>query len=263
MIKSIISVNKKFMDIAPKRLIEIINKTKSTSGIELFINCKDQLEMNYLEELVHEIRKTNLILQIHCDIENSLEDQIVYLKKLENYSQYLNQKIVITFHPIYDKDKDISILKTKEYMNKIIEEINSNNLILCLENLNNLDGIYRLKKEDLYSVLIPDEKIFLTYDIGHELVELETINYPNNELLEEIRNVHIHDYNKGVEHYPIYKSSSNLDIILKSIKSLINDDYQYSIVYEYDLFECNGDTIEEKVIDYLKSIEFVTKFYNV
>ena len=57
MIKSIISVNKKFMDIAPKRLIEIINKTKSTSGIELFINCKDQLEMNYLEALVHAIKK--------------------------------------------------------------------------------------------------------------------------------------------------------------------------------------------------------------
>ena len=105
--KNIISVNKKFMEISPKQLIEIIKEFYSVSGVEIFINCNEEKEMDYLEKLVFEIKNSNLILQVHSDIECSLEEQIKYLKKLEQYSNYLNKKIVVTFHSVYDINKEI------------------------------------------------------------------------------------------------------------------------------------------------------------
>lgn len=252
--KNIISVNKKFMEISPKQLIEIIKEFYSVSGIEIFINCNEEKEIDYLEKLVFEIKNSNLILQVHSDIECSLEEQIKYLKKLEEYSNYLNKKIVVTFHSVYDINKEISINKTKEYMRKIIENITSDNLILCLENLNNLDKEYRLKKEDL-SKVVENEDLFLTYDMGHELEEFGKINYPDNHIFNKIRNIHIHDSNDGIDHYPIYNSSINFNIILNGIKYLKDNNYKYNIVYEYDLYKCSGDTIIDKVKDYLNSIE--------
>ena len=35
----------------------------------------------------------------------------------------------------------------------------------------------------------------------------------------------------------------------------MDNNYKYNIVYEYDLYKCSGDTIIDKVKDYLNSIE--------
>jgi hypothetical protein len=117
-----------------------------------------------------------------------------------------------------------------------------------------VDKEYRLKKEDL-SKVVENEDLFLTYDMGHELEEFGKINYPDNHIFNKIRNIHIHDSNDGIDHYPIYNSSINFNIILNGIKYLKDNNYKYNIVYEYDLYKCSGDTIIDKVKDYLNSIE--------
>lgn len=260
MINNLVSLNKKIMTIAPEKLVEILNKFTIIKGIEIFIDCKSEFEMNYLDKLIKEIKKNKLILQIHCDVEETLNNQIRYLTKINEYAEYLNQKIILTFHSVYDSNIDMSIKKTKKYMETIMEQLGNSNFVFCLENLNILDGVKRLKKEQLHQILKENEKIYLTYDMGHELVDLGYINYNDSseELIEKIRNVHIHECGKdGHDHLPIYKESQNFETIVQGICFLISQGYQYNLVYEYDLYLCKGSNIEEKIIDYLESIESV------
>ena len=84
----------------------------------------------------------------------------------------------------------------------------------------------------------------------------------NEYMIKEIRNVHIHTNNgMGVDHMPIYENDKYWTNLLKGLVFLVNNKYQYNIVYEYDLYKCRGNTIEEKVIDYLNSIDFVSLHY--
>ena len=67
--KSIISVNAaKFMSVSPKRLVELINESKYTKGVEVYIDFNNESENKYLDDLVYELYRNNLILQIHGNV---------------------------------------------------------------------------------------------------------------------------------------------------------------------------------------------------
>ena len=257
---SLISVNLKFKEVSPKRLAELIKNSKYVKGIEFSIS--DLNEIKYLEDLVFEIKKNNLILQIHGNSELSIEEQIKVLKKMEDYSDYLGYKIVITLHSLYDEDKEKSRVKTIEYFNEIIKNIDNNKLVICLENLNDIPLFDRLEKEYITPIILNDESLYFTYDLGHELIDYGDMTNLNEYMIKEIRNVHIHTNNgMGVDHMPIYENDKYWTNLLKGLVFLVNNKYQYNIVYEYDLYKCRGNTIEEKVIDYLNSIDFVSLHY--
>ena len=259
---SLISINSKFMSVSPKELVKMILNFKYTKGFEVFFDCDSEVEMKYLDDLVYEIKKNNLILQVHCNSEVQLDKQLDYLKKIEGYADYLGSKIVLTFHSIYDADKDLSCRRTVEYLSSIISSVNNDKLIICLENLNDSVGLDRLEKEYITPLILNDESLYFTYDIGHEIVEYGGITNLNEYVIGEIRNVHIHTSDgKGIDHLPIYRNAFNWNNIKKGLVFLINNKYNYNIVYEYDLYFCNGDTIEEKIIDYLTSIDLVSEHY--
>ena len=65
-------------------------------------------------------------------------------------------------------------------------------------------------------------------------------------------------YTRGVDHMPIYKNDIHWNEIVKGLYFLIINNYKYNIVFEYGLEYCNGDTVKEKVIDYLNSIDYVS-----
>ena len=260
---SLISINNKFMSISPKRLVELILEYKETKGVEIYIDCDNVLESKYLDDLVFELERNNLILQIHGNVEIPYEKQFEYLKKIEKYSDYLKYPIVFTLHSIYDENIDISLEKTIEYISNLINEIDNNKVIFCLENLNSLRGVIRLDKEKIRPFILNDEKLYFTYDIGHELIDHGDITDLDNYMIEDIRNVHIHT-NDGIDydHLPIYKDDTNWNYITKALTYLIINNYKYNIVYEYDLNMCKGETTEEKVRDYLESIDYVSQKYN-
>lgn len=260
---SLISINSKFMSVSPNELVKMILDSKHTKGFEVFFDCDSDIEMKYLDDLMYEIGKNNLILQVHCNSEVSLDKQLDYLKKIESYSDYLGCKLVVTFHSIYDEDKEESSKKTVEYLSSIINGVDNDKLIICLENLNNSIRTDRLEKEYITPIVLNDERLYFTYDIGHEIVEYGNITNINEYMIDEIRNVHLHTSDgKGISHLPIYKNDINWNNVIKGLVFLINNKYEYSIVYEYDLFFCKGETIKEKIIDYLTSIDFVSEHYN-
>lgn len=244
---SLISINNKFMNISPTDLVNYINKSKYTKGIAVYFDFENAEEKKYLDHLVVEIKKNNLIFQVHGEIKYDLDKQSRYIKLLEEYSNYLGYPIALTLHPIYNIDKDKSISDTMNYINNFI---NNDRVIICLENLNNRENKIRLHLEDIIDLGIP-----ITYDMGHELIDSGKIpKCP----IEKIRNVHIHTNRDGLDHIPIYKDDVYLDEIIKVLRYLKNNNYKYSVVYEYGIDYCVGNTLEEKIKNYLDSIDYVT-----
>ena len=244
---SLICINNKFMSISPSDLVNYINKSKYTKGIAVYFDFENDVEKKCLDDLVKELKKNNLILQVHGEIKYDLDKQARYIKLLEEYSDYLGYPIFLTLHPIYNIDKDKSISDTMDYINNFI---NNDKVIICLENLNNRNSKIRLHLEDII-----DLDIYITYDMGHELIDREKImECP----IEKIRVVHIHTNRDGLDHIPIYKDDKYLDEIINALRFLKNNNYKYSVVFEYGIEYCNGDSLEEKVMDYLNSVDYVT-----
>ena len=255
--KSLVSINYKFMDINPKELVELIKTSKYIKGVEACINLDSPFELKYLEDLVFELNRNDLILQIHGEIEFDLDKQLNYIKKLEEYSDLLGYKIVLTFHTIYDEDKEISIKKTLDY----ISNIKSDKVIICLENLNDIRGFVRIGKDEIKNTILNDEQIYFTYDICHELFDNGNIIGLDKYLLEDIRNVHIHSNNKGDDHKPIYKNDIHWDELMKALEFLLVNKYEYNIVYEYNLYECSGETTLDKIKNFFNSVDLVSEKY--
>lgn len=259
---SLISINHKFMGISPKELVDLILKSKYTKGVEAYIDINEKSELAYLKEIVDELKKNDLILQIHGNVELDYEIQIEYIKLLEMYADYLNRPIVLTFHTIYDEDKEVSIEKTINYVSKIVDSIDNNKIIVCLENLNDDSGMVRLKKEEINTIILNDDRVFFTYDIGHIIADNGPITNLEQYLIDEIRNVHVHSNdNKGNDHMPICENDIHWSEIHEGLSFLKANKYEYNIVFEYALEYCKGDTTEERIKNYLDSIDYVSEIY--
>ena len=260
--KSLISINHKFMCISSRELVKLIKESKYTKGVEIYIDYDKQEEVDYLDSLVPELKQNDLILQVHANVELELEMQIKYFELIAKYSTELGYPINVTFHTIYDEDVDKSLSKTLDYMTELIKNIDTTKVVLCLENLNDTEGKKRPNKEEIRDIIVDNDFIYLTYDIGHELADYGTISNLDSKLVEEISNVHIHTNDgKGNDHMPIYQNDMLWDEVIKGIEFLKSNGYQRSIVYEYALEFCKGENTEDRIKDYLNSIDFVTENY--
>ena len=259
--KSLMSVNvSKFLPISPNRLVELIKMSKYTKGVEVYV-AYNEIELKYLDDLVFELKKNDLILQVHGNVELEYDKQVIFVKKLEEYSSYLGYPIIYTLHTIYDDDLEVSLSKTVDYISNLLTL--TNNVIVCLENLNCMRNYARLGKDGIRSFVLNDERLFFTYDIGHVIADYGDVTDLDEYMFDDIRNVHIHTYDdKGEDHQPIYKGDAHWNMITKALIFLKLNNYKYNIVYEYDLYACYGDTLEEQVIDFLKSIDMVSQKYN-
>ena len=260
--KSLISTNFKFMDINLKELVGMVLESKYTKGFELCVDYNKEEEMKYLDDLVFEVKRNNLILQIHADVGLDFDKQVSFMKQLEKYSDYLEYPIVVTMHTIYNEDKEKSLHDSIEYLGELVKKIDSNKIVIAVENLNDEKDLDRLEKEYITPMILNDEKLYFTYDIGHELVDYGNLTNLNKYLIDEIRNIHIHTHSNLKAHQPIYENDKYWNDIMKSLTFLINNNYQGNIVYEYDLYDCKGETKIDKVKDYLDSIDLVSEKYN-
>jgi sugar phosphate isomerase/epimerase len=250
------------MSLTTKRLIELIKNSKSCKGVEIYIDYNKQEEVDYLDKLVYDLKQNDLILQVHGEIELDYDKQLEYIKKLESYSDFLGYPIVLTMHTIFDSNPEVSIQKTIDYISRLKNDIDNNKIIICIENLNDHGENIRLGKEEITSTVLNDESLYFTYDVGHEIVDYGNIVDLDKYMIEYIRNIHIHSSNdKGKSHMPIYKNDIHWNEIIKAIEYLVVNNYKYNIVYEYGLEYCFGDTVEEKVIDYLNSMDYVSERY--
>lgn len=251
--KTIIAINKKFMSISPIELHNLImQNSNSIDGYEIYIDYTNEKEVEYLEKLVQICYQEKKYLQIHGNSSLPLEKQIEYIKYLEKISDYLGYKIHIVLHSINASTIKESIDLTTRYLDSLTKVMDDSKIIISLENIN-----------DITPIVANNEKIYLTYDIGHELVDYSNPTTINSHIVPLISNVHIHTFNstysEGYDHKPILKNDEHWNEIIKSILFLKRNQYDKSIVFEYDLYTCPGNDNKEKIIFYCKSIDFVSE----
>lgn len=265
--KSLISINAKFMSLTPKDLIELLKTSNYIKGLEVYIdngdndyNLSREYQLDYLDKLIYELKRNNMVLQIHGDAELESEKQIEFINKIEKYSDYLEYPIIFTLHTKLIENPDESLVKTTDYIEELLNYIDIKKVIICIENLNDYDGINRLEKEYIEPLILNNEKVYFTYDIGHEIYDFGEITNLDKYMIDEIKNVHIHTFDPSKEdHLPIYRNDINWNEIIKAITYLKTINYTGNIVFEYDLNMCIGNSVEERIINYIKSIDLISE----
>ena len=260
---SVISVNEKFQTVSPKELIEMILETKYCRGIEISVNPNNDYMMNYMEELVNLCKEHDILFQVHGDSSLDMLTQRLFMDKLSRYSDFLGYTINVVMHSLTRDTLEEAIKDTEDYFSELLIYINPEKIRIAVENLNDDGELDRLDKNEMIPIMFNDERLFMTYDIGHEVADYGKITDINPLLIERISNVHIHSrsnfYDEGYDHKPIDDQKEEFEQVLKGILFLKNLDYDGPVVFEYDLYQCKGDTIKEQVSDYLYSIDDTTE----
>ena len=252
--KILLSLNYKFFKLEPKQLIELIkkyDKKRIIKGFEIATNSED--DEKYVIELSKIAVEENYIINLHSSSFDSLEKANRYIEFAVKISKITKRKLNIVYHPINAKNITESKEKTKKQIDELIKYIKLKryleNIEISIENLNDINKIKRLKKEDLVEILERQHNLKFTYDIGHEIIEGIKTEKLVPELEERLNNIHIHTYKKKLDHYPIKNINDE-----KTIKKLLN---KYSdnktVVLEYALDYIEGDKFEIKLKNYIES----------
>lgn len=257
--KSLISVNEKFQTMAPKKLISKIIESKYVEGLEIYVKPDNEFMMDYMDQIVTLCKENNLLFQVHGDSSLDLDEQKKYLDLLSRYSDYLGYTINVVMHSLTRDTTEEEIKDSEEYLHNLLEYIDTNKVRLSVENLNDADGVIRLDKQEMEPILCNEERLFMTYDIGHEIADYGNITDLNPLFISRISNVHIHTrsnyYKEGYDHKPIDDQLDTFKDVLKGILFLKHMDYDGPVVFEYDLLLCDGETTEERVDNYIASVD--------
>lgn len=261
--KIMLSINRKFFKVLPNELLKLIdenNQNRTIKGFECIANNKNEQE--YIKELA-EISKEKYILNLHAPCYQEKGKNEDYLDFANSISNIQNRKVNIVYHPENGINCEDSILQTSQKFKNIFDYMErknyKNNIDISIENLNELNGQKRLRKESFISIFNEFKDLKFTYDIGHEIVD-KIINYELDKVfIERLNNFHIHTFNKinMEDHYPIQslEENSNIEILLKKYGNDKN------IVLEYALDYINGNTFEEKIKNYINSSKIIESIF--
>ena len=133
-------------------------------------------------------------------------------------------------------------------INFLVENNYYDNIELSIENLNDINGIKRLKKEDLIEILETQKSLKFTYDIGHEVIDSIKTEKLLNILDEKLNNIHIHTYQKNLDHYPI-KNMNEQETIKKLLEKYGDNK---TVVLEYAIDYVDGENFETKFKNYIE-----------
>ena len=251
--KILLSLNYKFFNLEPDKLIELIKKYDEEnliSGFEIATNSKkDEL---YVLKLAKIALKNEYIVNLHSPSFENIEDAKKYLDFAVKISKIMQRKTNIVYHPINAESINESKEKTKEQIKEIMKYVEENNcydnIELSIENLNDINGIKRLKKEDLIEILETQKSLKFTYDIGHEVIDGIKTEKLVNILDEKLNNIHIHTYQKNLDHYPI-KNMNEQETIKKLLEKYGDNK---TVVLEYAIDYVDGENFETKFKNYIE-----------
>ena len=263
---SVISMNEKFKPISPNDMIKKLLDSKYAKGIEMYVDPDDKELMDYTDILVEACRDNNLLFQIHGNSEFDLDKQKKFMDKLASYSDILGYPINVVMHSLMRESNEESIKESQDYLGELLEYIDPNKIKLSVENLNDSYDCIRLDKTEFIPIMYNYERLYMTYDVGHDIADHGNITDLDPLLYSRLSNVHLHAidalYNEGYDHKPINdEDPEQFQQVLKGILFLKSLKYDGPITYEYDVYQCDGDTLEEQVDNYIKSIDDTTEHF--
>jgi len=257
--KILLSLNFKFMDNSPLELYNFIKDSNSIKGFEVSFDLFNELEKQYVNELIFICKQHDYILQFHGDSTLNLEEQYKYLDFINEISNELNKRMDIVLHPISGDNFDECVTKTNEYFSNVLNYIytNSYKINISIENLNTetTENI-RLSKDYLLPILSNNIDLNFTYDVGHEIFEYGNLTDLNPVLIERLTNIHFHTFNNYEDHKAIIKNESNW---IKAIQYLKLIKFDSTLVLEYDFYTL-GETYEERMNNYIECAEYISEY---
>ena len=250
--KIFLSINKNFFVKSPKELIELIKEydiNKMISGFEVYVQNRD--EETYLKRFSKYAIDSGYEINMHAPVIDSIEYGRYYLDFVKEISDITNRKINVAFHPLDGFSVENSRAKTrnivKDLIDYIIEKDYINNIDLSVENLNILNNLRRLRKEEIEDILEENDNTKFTYDIGHETVDKIDSKKLDKILEERLSNIHIHTNKNMIDHMPI-KDLEKEETIKNLLEIYAKDN---PVVLEYGLDFIKGNTFEEKLKEYI------------
>lgn len=263
--KLLLALNYKFMEMDLFRLMKLIEEhdiEHVVDGYEIMVDCKKKEHMAYLENLVHLAKEKGFILQVHSSSYDDLEVQKRFLDEVEHLALFLDRKIHIVYHPFGGTTEESALEKTNHLLAELLIYCYQKkyHLILSLENLEHRVGSVRLDKEEIVPVLYNNIDLHYTYDLGHELRDYGNITDVDHLLLERLNNVHLFRNEREITHLPLTDGDIDKEKWVKSLLYLKQSGYQGSVVLEYDFYQMEGETFEEKIISYLKHASFIKEY---
>ncbi|MDD4706439.1 MAG: TIM barrel protein, partial [Bacilli bacterium] len=196
--------------------------------------------------------------QIHSvDLSNLNEDTIKkFLSYYNELSLVYGKKIKITIHPAEEINSIEIINKSIKILNYITEIIKENNynFEILLENLNKLKYRISCSIHNVFYIYKKTNIDGITLDFGHYVSD--NLNRFSKILnINKIKNIHIHDINNNhIDHYPFYYHNVELDKIFEYLEKI---KYHQNIVLECALEYLKGETLEDKIKEYINQIEYI------
>jgi sugar phosphate isomerase/epimerase len=250
--KVLMSISPKFYYLSANQIFEII-KEKNCDGFEIAFSYNNEYHRKYLENFI-KLCGNKYIIQFHGENFNRLED---YYK----YFDYLNSIIdstTVVFHSLKRMTLNKSLEDTANLFFSLLDYIKRNNynITITAENLRN-----ELGKHFLESIMLNNNDLKFTYDIGHEISTYQPIEL-SPLLIERLHNVHLHSFTKDGDHAKLYRKDQNKELWTKGILYLKSIKYNRTIVLECDLHDMYGNTLIEKIDYYLDTCNYIKEFFD-
>ena len=254
--KIILGINYKFFELSPKdlfNLIETYDKDFVIEGFEVGLGQITDIGVNldYITKLASLCKEKNYIFNIHSPIFGKIKNSHTYLDFLNVITNNTN----IVMHLLNNTEEHLIV--ANGYLDSMLKYIENKNynIQISLENLNIMNGKVRTTKEDIMFFLEKYPNLKFTYDWGHEIIDGVDIKELPKILADRLNNVHIHSYKNNQDHYPI----EDMKKLKELINILNNINYKDTIVLEYSVDYIEGNTLEEKFINYINHAKEINK----
>ncbi len=254
--KILLSLNYRHFKITPNEIISLLKKYDNNNIIKGFeVSIKYDNDLVYLKQLAGICKNKGYLLRLHAPTLININKYEEYFDFVNKITQIYEDSLNVVFHPINAESIEKSISKTVQYLKHIYEYIEIKRykrIIISIENLNDINGLERIKKENIEGILKKFEKLKFTYDIGHELIDNNSVSNLSDLLLDRLNNIHIHAYDGNKDHYPILRENEKSIKVLMVLEEIKNKGYNDVIVSEYALDYIEGNDFNTKMINYIR-----------
>jgi len=242
-----------------KEILDIIASTSCTN-VELFLN-QSFIDVD-VSELKKEVLKRNLnILSVHTPLEfiafPRKESENYWINKSIEIARVFHSKVIVS-HMVIGEYFDDTVVELDELHRKnMIDYSGTEGIYVTSENLPYFENSSFLGRLDELFEFISSNNINLTFDTTHCAYSGAPILETYTKFKNFIKNIHLSDFDDGIEHKVLGDGSLPLKNFITQLKK---DNYEGMITIELDFDNKKRNNIinnEEAIAAIQKSIDFI------
>jgi sugar phosphate isomerase/epimerase len=242
-----------------KEILDIIASTSCTN-IELFLN-QAFIDID-VSELKKEVLKRNLnILSVHTPLEfiafPRKESEHYWINKGIEIARVFGSKVVVSHMVLGDYFDDTVEELDELHKKNMIDYSGLRDIYVASENLPYFENGSFLGRLDELFEFISSKNISLTFDTTHCAFSGVPILETFNKFKKFIKNIHLSDFDNGIEHKVLGEGSLPLKDFIALLKK---EDYDGIITIELDFDNKKRNNIlnnEQAISSIQKSIDFI------